>query len=58
MTFLLKTEPYPMEDGSRGKLSRETSSYHGRHGAVGSMCLARIVWVDWIILQKVGKFGY
>ena len=57
MAVLLKTEYYAIADGRRGKLSRETSSYPGRHGEGGSMRQDRIVWSGWIIRQKVGKFG-
>ena len=43
-----------MCDGRRGKLSRETSPYPGRHGAGGSMCQARMGWAGWGIYRMVG----
>ena len=46
-----------MEDGWRGKLSRE-SPYRGRHGSGGAMCQARIVWADLVIRRKAGKSVY
>ena len=57
MTVLSKTDSCPIEDGRRGKLSRQTSSLPERHGAGGAMCQARIVWAGCAIRQKVGKFG-
>ena len=57
MAALAKTESYPIADGRRGKLSRKTASYPGRHGAGGAICQARIVWADWVIRQKERKFG-
>ena len=55
MTVLSKADPYPMEDGRRGKLSRETSSYLGRHGAGGAMGQAEIVWAEWKMRPKARK---
>ena len=55
MAVLLKAASYPMDDGCRGKLSRATSSYPGRHGAGGSMSQARMVRADWEIRTKVRK---
>ena len=54
MAVLLKTEYYAIADGRRGKLSRETSSYPGRHGACGAMCQDRTGWADWEI-RRMGE---
>ena len=54
MSVLVKTESYLMGDGRWGKLSRETFSAPGRHGAGGAMCRARMEWADSVIRQKVG----
>ena len=58
MTVLANDESYPMGDGRRGKLSRETSSCPGRHGAGGAVYQSRIVWAGWVIRGKVGKLAY
>ena len=39
-SVLLENDSYPIGDGIKGNLSRETSSYPGRNGAGGSMCRA------------------
>ena len=58
MAVLANDEAYSVGDGRRGKLSRETSPYHGGNGAGGAVCQARIVWTGRVIRQKVGKLDY
>ena len=55
MAVIVKAESYPMAEGRRGKLGRETSPYLGRHGTGGSMCQAEMAWAEWIIRPKVGN---
>ena len=54
ISVLLNAESCPVDDESDGKLSRETSSYPGRHGACGAMCQDRTGWADWEI-RRMGE---
>ena len=53
----MKAESYPTEDGRRGKLSRKTSPWLGRHGAGGAMSQAEMARTEWQLRPKVGKIG-